>query len=63
LAPAQIQALLAKGGGTGLLPSGRKARLWERYEQLHEQLASEELAAGAAGREFVEAYSNQYHKI
>ncbi|GGF20346.1 phosphopeptide-binding protein [Aliidongia dinghuensis] len=63
LAPAQIRAQAEKGGGHALLPQTRKARLWDRYEELHEDMSTEQVTGSPVGRGFAEAYSRQFRKL
>lgn len=40
--PAVVESMLIPGSGlSNLLPSSRKAKLWERFQELYQQLASE----------------------
>ena len=63
LSPAQIRAKAEKGGGRGLLPQTRKARLWELFEELHEEMSTEQVTGSPVGRGFAEAYSLQFRKL
>jgi type VI secretion system FHA domain protein len=56
-------ALRAQGGKRGGGMFGQKARLWERFEALHEQMSTEQVAASPVGGQFSAAYSAQYRKI
>lgn len=52
------QRLPEKGGVSGLLSSNRKARLWEHFGQLHQDISqeAEEDFHALFGREFIRAY-------
>ncbi len=64
--PAQLEAqLVPRTGLSGLLPANRKARLWEAFESLHAQLASEAEDAFHAlyGRAFLQAYEEHIAEL
>ena len=61
LSPANLRAQVEKQGGGGMF--GQKARLWERFEALHEQMSTEQVSASPVGGQFSAAYSAQYRKI
>lgn len=61
LSPANLRAQAEKHGGGGMF--GQKARLWERFEELHEQMSTEQVSASPVGGQFSAAYSAQYRKI
>jgi type VI secretion system FHA domain protein len=61
--PANLRAQVEKNGGGGILPHVKKARLWERFEDLHEQMSTEQISASPVGGQFSTAYSAQYRKI
>lgn len=63
LSPANLRAQVEKGGGGGILPHAKKARLWERFEDLHDQMSTEQVSASPVGGQFSTAYSAQYRKI
>ena len=64
--PAQLESqLVPRSGLAGLLPANRKARLWEAFESLHAQLATEAEDAFHAlyGRAFLQAYEDHIEQL
>ncbi|MEO7244054.1 MAG: type VI secretion system-associated FHA domain protein TagH, partial [Rubrivivax sp.] len=66
--PAQLESQLAQRGGGGLsalLPSGRKARLWELFQQLFTQLQREaqDDFDELFGKAFLRAYEAQLDRL
>jgi FHA domain-containing protein len=64
--PARLEAQLApRAGLAGLLPANRRARLWEAFESLHTQLATEaeEAFHELYGAAFLEAYEAHIDSI
>ncbi|WP_046115832.1 type VI secretion system-associated FHA domain protein TagH [Aquincola tertiaricarbonis] len=55
--PAVLEAKISKRSGlAGLLPSGRKAQLWEQFQQLYSQLSAE------AADDFQELFGKAFRK-
>lgn len=63
LSPAGLRARAEKSGVGGILPHVKKARLWEQFEDLHEQMSTEQVSASPVGSQFAAAYSTHYRKI
>lgn len=66
LSPAQIeQQLLGKGMIGSLLPSNRKARLWDQFSDSYDDLAQAAQADFQAliGREFIRAYETHLRRL
>jgi FHA domain-containing protein len=64
--PAQLERRIAQKGGLGsLLPSVRKAQLWELYEQLYKDISreAEDDFHALFGKEFLRAYEAQIRKL
>lgn len=64
--PAVLEGKITKRGGLGgLLPSGRKAQLWEQFQQLYTQLSAEAADDFQAlfGRAFREAYEAHIDRL
>jgi type VI secretion system FHA domain protein len=65
LEPQALEKRMAKGGWGPPLDVWRKAQLWDRYCELHEQLQAEarEQADPLSGRAFLESYEAQREKL
>ncbi|MEN3354001.1 MAG: hypothetical protein V7640_2159, partial [Betaproteobacteria bacterium] len=64
--PAQLEKMLTqKRALSSILPSGRKAKLWEAYEQLHGEIVreAEDDFQALFGKEFLKAYEEQISKL
>ena len=64
--PAQLEKTLRqKRALSSILPSGRKAKLWEAYEQLHGEILreAEDDFQALFGKEFLKAYEEQIRKL
>jgi len=64
--PAQLEKTLTqKRALSSILPSGRKAKLWEAYEQLHSEILreAEDDFQALFGKEFLKAYEEQIRKL
>jgi len=64
--PARLEKRLTqKGAINALMPSGRKARLWEMFEQLYTEISkeAEDDFETVFGRAFVKAYEAQIAKF
>jgi len=61
--PATLEARFGSGGG--LLPGSRKARYWEQFSALYQEIAreAEDDFQELFGREFVRAYEEQIARL
>ena len=65
LAPAAVEAAAGSGGLGGMLPGGRKARLWDAYVALHRRMtenASDNIRE-VFGTSFAEGYDKQKDRV